>query len=269
MLPLGQIVERCLTPREEIPAGVGYVAGALGVALILLLWVVLSYGGFADPVFFPSPGKVFEALWTTTVDGRLAKHVWASLVVINIGFLLSSLAAIPLGLMMGTFRVVQAAFEPIINFIRYLPVTAMIPLLILWVGIGIEQKITVIFIGTFFQQVVMVIDIVNRVPNELLSAAYTLGATHRQILSRILVPSMLPGLMDMLRVTMGWAWTYLVVAELVGSSAGLGYMSMQAMRGLHADVIFVAILVIGALGIITDQIFRIAKHVLLPWSEVR
>jgi NitT/TauT family transport system permease protein len=199
----------------------------------------------------------------------LAKHIWASLVVINIGFLLSSLAAIPLGLMMGTFRVVQAAFEPIVNFIRYLPVTAMIPLLILWVGIGIEQKITVIFIGTFFQQVVMVIDIVKRVPNELLNAAYTLGATRRQILSRVLIPAMLPGLMDMLRVTMGWAWTYLVVAELVGSSAGLGYMSMQAMRGLHADVIFVAILVIGALGILTDQLFRIAKHICLPWSEVR
>jgi NitT/TauT family transport system permease protein len=150
-----------------------------------------------------------------------------------------------------------------------LPVTAMIPLLILWVGIGIEQKITVIFIGTFFQQVVMVIDIVKRVPNELLSAAYTLGATRRQILSKVLIPAMLPGLMDMLRVTMGWAWTYLVVAELVGSSAGLGYMSMQAMRGLHADVIFVAILVIGALGILTDQLFRIAKHICLPWSEVR
>ena len=189
--------------------------------------------------------------------------------VINIGFLISSLAAIPLGLMMGTFKVVQAACEPIINFIRYLPVTAMIPLLILWVGIGIEQKITVIVIGTFFQQVVMVVDIVNRVPNELLNAAYTLGATRRQILSRVLIPAMLPGLFDMLRVTMGWAWTYLVVAELVGSSAGLGYMSMQAMRGLHADVIFVAILVIGMLGIITDQIFRISKHLLLPWFEVR
>jgi NitT/TauT family transport system permease protein len=266
---LRKIAERCLTPRGDIPAGVGYIAGALGVGVMFLLWIVLSYGGFADPVFFPSPGAVFSAFWKTLIDGRLAKHIWASLVVINIGFLLSSLAAIPLGLMMGTFRVVQAAFEPIVNFTRYLPVTAMIPLLILWVGIGIEQKITVIFIGTFFQQVVMVIDIVNRVPNELLNAAYTLGATRRQILSRVLVPAMLPGLMDMLRVTMGWAWTYLVVAELVGSSAGLGYMSMQAMRGLHADVIFVAILVIGALGIFTDQLFRLAKHICLPWSEVR
>ena len=261
-------VERYLTPRGDISVTAGFVAGAIGVGAIGLLWIVLSYGGFADPVFFPSPTAVFKAFWATLIDGRLTKHIWASLVVINIGFLLSTLAAVPLGLMMGTFPVIRAAFEPVINFIRYLPVTAMIPLLILWVGIGIEQKITVIFIGTFFQQVVMVIDIVNRVPDELLNAAYTLGAGRRKILSRVLVPAMLPGLMDMLRVTMGWAWTYLVVAELVGSSSGLGYMSMQAMRGLHADVIFVAILVIGILGVITDQIFRLLKRVLLPWSGV-
>ena len=259
------------TPRGDTPGGVALAAGLFGVAALLGLWAVLSYGGFTDPVFFPSPTAVAAAFWKSLIDGRLLEHIWASLNVINIGFLALSLIAIPLGLMMGTFKVVLAAFEPIINFMRYLPVTAMIPLLNLWVGIGIgigiEQKIAVIFIGTVFQQVVMVADIVNRVPNEWLNAANTFGATRWQIMTRVLIPAMLPGLMDMLRVTMGWAWTYLVVAELVGSSAGLGYMSMQPMRGLHADLIFVAILVIGALGIITDQLFRLAKDYLLPWSK--
>ncbi len=266
---LDGLSDRWLTPRGDIPRGGGLIAGCIGVAAVGLLWVVLSYGGLADATFFPSPSAVALALWESVTDGTLQKHIWASLVVINIGFLLSSLVAIPLGLMMGTFKVVRAAFEPVINFVRYLPVTAMIPLLILWVGIGIEQKITVIVIGTFFQQVVMVIDIAHRVPNELLNAAYTLGASRRQILTRVLIPAMLPGLMDMLRVTIGWAWTYLVVAELVGSTAGLGYMSMQAMRGLHADLIFVAILVIGVLGILTDLFFRILKRVALPWAESR
>ncbi len=261
--------DRYLTPRGDVSVTAGFMAGAIGVVGVGLLWIILSYGGFTDPVFFPSPGSVFSAFWETFADGRLGKHIWASLIVINVGFLLSTLAAVPLGLMMGTFPIVRALFEPLINFTRYLPVTAMIPLLILWVGIGIEQKIAVIFIGTFFQQVVMVVDIVNRVPNELLNAAYTLGAGRRKLLSRVLVPAMLPGLMDMLRVTMGWAWTYVVVAELVGASAGLGYMGMQAMRGLHADVIFVSILTIGVLGLLTDQIFRVLKRVLLPWAEVR
>lgn len=144
------------TPRGDTPGGVALAAGLFGVAALLGLWAVLSYGGFTDPVFFPSPTAVAAAFWKSLIDGRLLEHIWASLNVINIGFLALSLIAIPLGLMMGTFKVVLAAFEPIINFMRYLPVTAMIPLLNLWVGIGIEQKITVIFIGTVFQQVVMV-----------------------------------------------------------------------------------------------------------------
>jgi NitT/TauT family transport system permease protein len=263
------ISENWLVLRGQLPVGLAPLAGATGILLVFLLWLLLSYGGFADASFFPSPTAVLTAFWKTLVDGRLLKHIWASLLVINIGFVISSLIAVPLGLLMGGFPLVRALFEPIINFVRYLPVTAMIPLLILWVGIGIEQKITVIVIGTFFQQVVMMIDIVNRVPNEFLNAAYTLGANRRQTLGRVMVPAILPGVMDMLRVTMGWAWTYLVVAELVGSSSGLGYMSMQAMRGLHADIIFVAILVIGALGILTDLLFRLAKRWLLPWSELR
>lgn len=170
---------------------------------------------------------------------------------------------------MGSFRIVQAALEPVVNFIRYLPVTSMIPLLILWIGIGIEEKIAVIFIGTFFQQIVMLADVSAQVPNELFNAAYTLGAKKRQVVMRVLLPATLPGVIDTLRVTMGWAWTYLVVAELVASSSGLGYMSMQAMRGLHADLIFVAIFAIGLLGLITDQIFKWIKIVTLPWARLR
>ena len=156
-----------------------------------------------------------------------------------------------------------------VNFIRYLPVTSMIPLLILWIGIGLDEKVAVIFIGTFFQQIVMFADVSAQVPDELFNAGYTLGASRRQVVMKVLLPATLPGVMDVLRVTMGWAWTYLVVAELVASNSGLGYMSMQAMRGLHADLIFVAILVIGFLGMVTDQIFKWIKAVWLPWAGQR
>jgi NitT/TauT family transport system permease protein len=215
------------------------------------------------------PHEVVTAFWRTLMDGSLLKHTWTSLVVINLGFLLSSVVAIPLGILMGSYRIVQSALEPVVNFTRYLPVTSMIPLLILWIGIGIEEKIAVIFIGTFFQQIVMVADTSAQIPSELLNAAYTLGAKRRQVLTRVLLPATLPGIMDTLRVTMGWAWTYLVVAELVASNSGLGYMSMQAMRGLHADLIFVAILVIGVLGMITDLLFKWAKRFFLPWAAER
>jgi NitT/TauT family transport system permease protein len=264
-----RLIDRLLTPRRSIPGGLSIAASASVAGGILAAWAIATYGGFVDTTFCPTPDAVVQAFWRTLMDGTLAKHTWSSLVVINLGFFLSSIIAIPLGILMGSYRVVQAALEPVVNFTCYLPVTSMIPLLILWIGIGIEEKIAVIFIGTFFQQIVMVADTSAQVPNELLNAAYTLGAKRRQVLTRVLLPATLPGIMDMLRVTMGWAWTYLVVAELVASNSGLGYMSMQAMRGLHADLIFVAILVIGVLGMITDQLFKWAKAWALPWSAER
>ena len=262
-------IDRILTPRREISPVLGSGAGLAVAGTIFLGWCAATYGGLVDTTFCPPPHKVATAFWRTLMDGSLAKNAWSSLVVINLGFFLSSLIAIPLGIMMGSFRIVQAALEPVVNFTRYLPVTSMIPLLIVWIGIGIEEKIAVIFIGTFFQQIVMFADVSAQVPNELFNAAYTLGAKKRQVVLRVLLPATLPGVIDTLRVTMGWAWTYLVVAELVASSSGLGYMSMQAMRGLHADLIFVAILVIGLLGLVTDQIFKWIKIVALPWARQR
>lgn len=269
MIATASFVSRIFTPRRPVSRGVKLGVGGMVSGGIVLFWCVITYGGFTDPLFMPAPHHVVTAFWQVLANGTLLRNTWSSLLVINAGFLLSSLIAVPLGILMGSFRVVSAAIEPIVNFTRYLPVTSMIPLLILWIGIGFQEKVAVIFIGTFFQQIIMVADVSAQVPAELFNASYTLGATRGQIVTRVLLPATLPGVMDTLRVTMGWAWTYLVVAELVASSSGLGYMSMQAMRGLHADYIFVGILVIGLLGLITDQIFKWIKIVCLPWAEQR
>jgi NitT/TauT family transport system permease protein len=149
---------------------------------------------------------------------------------------------------------------------RYLPVSAMIPLLILWVGIDYEARVAVIFIGTFFQQLILIADVSSHVARDLLDVSYTLGASRRQVVSRVLVPATLPGVLDALRITMGWAWTYLVVAELVAANRGLGYMILNSMRGLFTDRIFVGIMVIGLLGLLTDQAFKHLHRWLLPWS---
>ena len=116
-------------------------------------------GGWWTRLSVRRPTRSLQAFVTTLLDGSLLRNAWSSLVVINLGFFLSSIIAIPLGIMMGSFRIVQSALEPVVNFTRYLPVTSMIPLLILWIGIGIEQKVAVIFIGTFFQQLVMFADV--------------------------------------------------------------------------------------------------------------
>ena len=182
------------------------------------------------------------------------------------GFVLASVLAVPLGILMGTFRLVEAMIEPVTNFVRYLPVSAMVPLLILWVGIDAETRIAVIFIGTFFQQIVMVADISAHVSKDLLDVSYTLGAGRRQVVTRVLVPATLPGVMDTLRITLGWAWTYLVVAELVAANKGLGYMILTSMRGLFTDRIFVGIMTIGLLGLLPTSSSSTSTGGCLPWS---
>ncbi len=255
-----------LAPKEEIPGALAVALGVCALGLILGLWSWLSYGGLVRPDFLAPPHAVLLAGWKGLERGTLLVHMAASLEVILSGFVLASILSVPLGIMMGSFRVVGAFFEPITGFMRYLPVSAMIPLLILWVGIGIGEKITVIFLGTFFQQLILIADVSARVSKDLIDCSYTLGASRRQVVTRVLFPACMPGVMDTLRVTMGWAWTYLVVAELVAANSGLGYMILNAMRGLFTDVILLGILTIGILGLITDMLFKLLRRWLVPWS---
>jgi NitT/TauT family transport system permease protein len=199
-------------------------------------------------------------------NGSLWENIVASVTVILVGWALAVIVAVPMGILMGSFRLFEAVLEPFVNFVRYLPVSALIPLLILYVGIGVEQRIAVIFIGTFFQLILLVADVAARVPHDLLDSAYTLGAKRRHVITRVLIPATLPGVMDNLRITIGWAWTYLVVAELVAAEHGLGYMILNAMRGLFVGQIFVGLLTIGLLGFATDQLFKWLHRLLLPWS---
>jgi NitT/TauT family transport system permease protein len=263
------LADRLFTPKQPIPRGIEALANWLIPLAILAGWSILTYGGLVRADFLPSPTDVLRRFGETLSDGTLIRHTLVSLNVILWGFALSSLVAVPLGVLMGSFRIVAAAVEPFINFMRYLPVTAMIPLLILWIGIGVEEKVAVIFLGTFFQQIVMIAVVARQVPDELYNVSYTMGASRGQIIRRVLLPATLPGVIDTLRVTMGWAWTYLVVAELVAADAGLGYMSLQAMRGFDSAAIFVAIFVIGILGLVTDLAFKLFKNWALPWTHIR
>jgi len=263
------LFDRLLTPAKPIPRKIEIGTGTVIALAILAAWSFLSYTGQIGEDFLPSPSGVWESFIEKLSNGSLQKHVGVSLVEIYLGFFLSSIIAIPIGIFMGGFRIVSAAIEPIVNFMRYLPVTSLIPLLILWIGIGLEQKVAVIFLGTFFQQIVMVSDVARRVQKDLFNVSYTLGASKRQIVTRVLVPATMPGVFDTLRVTMGWAWTFLVVAELVAADSGLGYMILQSMRGLDPAGIFVGIFVIGFLGLVTDMAFKWIKDATLPWTHAR
>jgi NitT/TauT family transport system permease protein len=260
--------DRYFTPKRAIPKPVEISTGLVVAVAILIGWYLATATGFVSRDFLPSPHDVWVSFLDKLGDGSLKKHIGVSLTEIYLGFFLSSIIAIPVGIFMGGFRIVASAIEPVVNFMRYLPVTSMIPLLILWIGIGLEQKIAVIFLGTFFQQIVMVSDVARGVHGDLFNVSYTLGASRGQIIRRVLLPATLPGIFDTLRVTMGWAWTFLVVAELVAANAGLGYMILQSMRGFDPAGIFVGIFVIGFLGLGTDLIFKWLKRLALPWENL-
>jgi NitT/TauT family transport system permease protein len=238
------------SPKQPIPRWLYLTGSSATIAVLLGIWILLAYRRLVRADFLPPPHVVLETAAGLILDGTLWTHVVASCLVIVVGFVIASVLAVPLGILMGTF----------------LPVSAMIPLLILWVGIEFETRVAVIFIGTFFQQVIMIADIAAHVPRDLLDTSYTLGARRGQVVARVLIPATLPGVMDTLRVTLGWAWTYLVLAELVAANQGLGYLILSSMRGLFTDRIFVGIMAIGLLGFLSDTVFKYLHRWLLPWS---
>ena len=183
------------------------------------------------------------------------------------GFLISTLIGVPLGILAGSFRPVEAVIAPICEFIRYMPVPAFVPLVMVWCGIGEGAKITIVFLGCFFQMVLMIADDARSVPDDLLSSSYTLGTTRWTTITKVLIPAMAPKMMLTLRMMIGWGWTYLTVAELVASSSGLGYSILKAQRFLHTESIFSGILVIGILGLITDRLFALAIKKMFLWAE--
>lgn len=241
----------------------------VGLLVPLLGWALVSSFAGVNPVFLPGPGTVFTRIITWALEDDLLGDAFISTMRVVAGWALSALLAVPLGLFIGSWRAVQALLEPLTDFIRYMPAVAFIPLVMLWVGIDEGAKVAIIFIGTFFQMVLMVAEDVRRVPMAQIEAAQTMGATRREVLEKVILPSAKPALLDTLRVTMGWAWTYLVVAELVAANSGLGFAILKAQRFLQTDKIFAGILLIGFIGLAIDQLFRLLHRKAFPWLHAR
>jgi NitT/TauT family transport system permease protein len=258
---------RLLTPKEPIPRGLSLGLGFGAFVVVLAVWSILSYGGLVQELFLPSPGAVAQALYDMFVHENFISDVWASFFRIIVGFLVAAAVGIPLGIAIGSFRAIQAFFEPIIGAIRYMPASAFIPLLIIWLGLGQSEKMAVIWFGVFFPLTLMIADVSANVPRELINIAYTLGASRRQVFRRVLLPACWPGVIDNLRIGLGWAWTYLIVAELVAAETGIGHAILAYSRFVETDKIIGGILVIGVLGLLSDAFFRLLYRVLFPYAE--
>ncbi|MGM4914581.1 ABC transporter permease [Rhizobium sp. 768_B6_N1_8] len=271
-------------PRAQSRAGVGRPPSAFRIgdpisgqsffmiavavfALLFAVWWLVTVTGWVKPIFLPSPGAVWAKMVELAADGTLWTDAGISIYRMLVGFLIASALAIPIGIMIGCFKTWEAAIEPFVDFVRYMPVVAFVPLTILWAGTSDIQKFVIIFIGTFFQQVLMVMDSVKRVPTDFVGLGRTLGMSETKILRRIVLPSALPGIWDTLRISLGWAWTWLVLAELVAATSGLGYRIVVSQRYFQTQTIIGYILLLGLLGLITDQSMKALERVFFRYAS--
>lgn len=248
-----------------------YLLAVLGFGIFLLFWGILSFlvktRSSELAIFLPSPFQVLK----TGTEMLSSSDFWYAVLITNLrvigGFLLGALLAIPVGVMLGTIPKLDRLASPISNFGRYIPIPAIVPLLIVWAGVGDLQKILLLSIGTFFQVLVLVTDAVRRVPSLHIDSALTLGAGWRKIISKVIFPASLPQIYDACRVGIGLTWSYLLVAEIVASENGLGYFIIRSQRFLQTDRIFFTIIVLGILGLIYDQAFTRSRQWFFPWAQ--
>lgn len=255
--------------REDIPKGLYYSMVLMSVFLPLFAWSVITFGNFANPLFFPSPLNVLSKAYETLVQGQLAADILASTSRIFWGFLFSAVLSVPIGLLIGTFKSMEGLLEPVLGFFRYMPAAAFIPLIILWVGVEEPSRILIIFLGTFFYNVMMVSDAVKFISTDLMKVSYTLGATGRDVFFNVIFPASLPSIIDTLRINIATAWNFVIVAELIAANSGLGYRISIAQRVLKTDEVFLGIFVIGFIGLLIDSLFKLAFRLTVPWAVDR
>ncbi|MDJ0618373.1 MAG: ABC transporter permease [Calothrix sp. MO_192.B10] len=234
---------------------------------LVFLWYLLNTTRTIDPIFLPPPGKVCSSFLQLFFSVNfLIEQFVPSLFRVSGAFFLSVIIALPLGILSSQIAWVSRLIEPMFSFTRYLPVAALVPLCILWFGIGTEQKIAVIMLGVVFQLVLLFAFDTASVPHELIESGRTFGLTNWQIVYRIVLPWSMPAIWDDMRISAGWAWSYLVLAELVAGNNGLGYFIIQSQRFLETERVFAGILFVGMLGALTDLFFRVTASKMFQWK---
>jgi NitT/TauT family transport system permease protein len=253
--------------RQEFPRRLAFLIALVSLAVPLTLWAIVSYAGWVPPMFLPTPTAVLQAGIEMFTTNNLAIDVVVSCGRVLAGFLVAALIGVPMGIAMGTFSSMNSLFAPFVGTVRYMPVTAFVPLIVIWVGLGEDAKVLIITLGVVLYNAIMVADAVKFIPSEMINVAYTLGATRRDVLFSVIVPATFPSVLDTLRVNISGAWNYLVIAELLASQSGLGFRIMQAQRFLQTEKVLFCIVLIGLIGLVIDYGLKWISARLTPWAD--
>ena len=254
----------------EIKKYVPFFLSISSIAIILLIWAVVSHFGLVNPLFVPSPQTLWNAFVEIFQNGYkgspIAVHVTDSLFRLLSAFALALVTAVPLGLLSGYSKSVRAVFEPFIEFYRPLPPLAYYTLLVLWLGIGDTSKIALLYLGAFAPLYLAALGGVQKIPAQRIQAASSLGASKFQIFTHIIFPSALPEIFTGIRTGLGFTYTTLVAAEMVAATSGLGWMVLDASKFLRSDIIISGICLMAALAIGIDLLIRFAEARMVPWK---
>jgi len=234
--------------------------GAASVAIVFGAWQLADALHLINEVLLPPPTKVLSGLIDLFASTDYLHDIGTSLYRITASFAAACLVALPLGILMGSFAVVAAALNPLVSAARYLPAPSFIPVLLMLLGATDAEKLALLFIGVVWFLITMIMDVTQSVPRELIDTARTLGAGRRQILSTVIIPASLPGIVTAMRQMLAVSWTYLVIAEIVAADGGIGAMMMRAQRYVHIDLVMAGIVTIGVLGVVSDMLVRAAHR---------
>lgn len=255
-----------LRVRDELPAAWRATLVALGLVVPFLVWIIAAQVTASEGLV-PTPLETWDATVRLWNEGVLAGDVWASNRRILIGYAISMALAVVFGILMGSFRAVDSFLEPPIGFFRYVPATALVPLMLFWLGIDETPKITLIVLGSVFFNILMVADVARGVPRALINAAYTLGAGRLTVLRRVIFRHAVPGIIDVARINLAAAWSILVVAELLAAEEGLAFRIVRAQRFRQVDEMFALLIIFGIIGVASDLSLRWLRNRVARWAR--
>jgi NitT/TauT family transport system permease protein len=259
------------TLRKPLPTQYQLWLGLALPVVVLGLWLGLTSGArpIVGALFLPSPIEVLRVLVRDLFTGDrvlLDAALFSSLRIV-VAFLVAALFALPLGIAMGAYEPINRLVDPVMAPLRYMPISAFIPLTILWFGIGERQKIAFLFLGVFVYLLPVVCSAIRAVPEELVQTALTLGASRWQIIRSVLLPAAMPDIFDSFRVMNAISWTYVILAEFVNTTRGLGYLIKLAGDRLKTAEMFAGVIIIGIIGLCTDALLRGLSRLMFPWRE--
>lgn len=233
---------------------------------ILALWYAVRASGLVSPALVPSPHAVFER-FVELARGRLGLDAWMSTQRVVIGVFLGVMMAVPVGFVIGWYRGVRRFLDPLINFFRALPPIALIPLVIVYFGIGEIAKTVILFYASFFSGVIVMVEGIGQISPIYVRVAKTLGASDAEIFAKVIVPLTVPHILTSIRVALGVAWATLVASELIAAQQGLGALIQNASAFFQLDIIYVGIICIGFIALAMDLALRAATRRLVAWQD--